>query len=412
MKCLNASELTTGGLKPCLTSQLPLAEKPFMHRCMVSVNQGRPLGRLSESVMAATDNKSEIVAIIKMMDAHVYHFLEPVSMAANVSRVHIIRPKPAGKISETEKMKYYEVKGKNRLIQFVRVWLSAVRLGRRPDVTAFVSFFAFPYGLIALLAGWWTGKPVHVGFVGSDWYQYCRAWYGGLLNIFLRKSRLITVTGEEMKHEMVENKYKPHKIHLLPHAVSSASFADVPPDQRTFDCIFVGNLIARKRVDLIIEAVDRIKKNHHKDIKLCIVGDGPLRSKLEANVISRGLDKQVLFVGYQTDLTGFFSDARINLIASDMEGFPFVIVEGMAAGAVPVSTNVGTISDFIDHGKHGLLVPVGDSIALSDAIMELITDEALYNRIQKAILVLREEYRFEKVSALWSRWFEKMKVNG
>jgi glycosyltransferase involved in cell wall biosynthesis len=356
--------------------------------------------------------RNEIVAIIKMMDAHVYHFLEPVGMASNVSKVHIIRPKPAGRISETEQLNYYEVRGKNLLIQFVRIWLSAVRLGRRPDVKAFVSFSAFPYGLIALLAGWWTGKPVHVGFVGSDWYKYCRSWYGGLLNIFLRKSNLITVTGEKMKHEMVKNKYEPNKIHLLPHAVSSASFADKPPDQRTYDCIFVGNLIARKRVDLIIEAVDRIKKNHHKDIKLCIVGDGPLKKVLEADVVSRGLDAQVFFMGYQSVLPQFFSDARINLIASDMEGFPFVIVEGMAAGAVPVSTNVGTISDFIDHGKHGLLVPAGDSMALSDAIMELINDKALYSRIQKAILVVREEYRFEKVAALWSGWFEKMRVNG
>ena len=353
--------------------------------------------------------RNEIVAIIKMMDAHVYHFLEPVSMAANVSRLHIIRPKPARRISETEKLNYHEVRGKNRLIQFVRIWLSAVRLGRRPDVTAFVSFFAFPYGLIALLAGWWTGKPVHVGFVGSDWYQYCRSWYGGLLNIFLRKSSFITVTGKGMKHEMVENKYEPHKIHLLPHAVSSASFADTPPDQRTYDCIFVGNLIPRKRVDLIIEAVDRIKKNHHEDIKLCIVGDGPLRSALEADVISRGLDKQVLFVGYQTELTSFFSDARINLIASDMEGFPFVIVEGMAAGAVPVSTNVGTISDFIKHNEHGLLIPSGDAAALASAISELITNKKLYHRLRESVLNLREEYRFEKVSELWDRWIKEIK---
>ena len=361
--------------------------------------------------MRAVENKNEIVAIIKMMDAHVYHFLAPVSMASNVARVHVVRPKPAGKISETEKLKYYEVRGKNRLIQFVRIWLSAVRLGRRPDVTAFVSFFAFPYGLIALLAGWWTGKPVHVGFVGTDWYQYCRAWYGVLLNIFLRKSSLITVTGKKMKHEMVENKYEPHKIHLLPHAVSSASFADVPPDQRTFDCIFVGNLIARKRVDLIIEAIHRIKKNHHIHLKLCIVGDGPLRSTLEADVISNGLDRQVLFVGYQTDLTSFFRDARINLIASDMEGFPFVIVEGMAAGAVPVSTNVGTISDFIENRKNGLLVPPGDAGALSDAVLELINNDKLYNRMRESLLVMREEYRFEKVADLWSGWFKKMRAN-
>jgi glycosyltransferase involved in cell wall biosynthesis len=350
--------------------------------------------------------RNEIVAVIKMMDAHVYHFLEPLSMASNVSMVHIVRPKPPGSVSETAKSKYHEIKGKNRFLQLIPITLSAIRLGRRPEVKAFVSFFAFPYGLIALFAGWLTGKPVHIGFVGSDWYKYCRSWYGGMLNIFLRKSELITVTGEAMKQELIRNNYMPRKIYLLPHAVSSASFANTPPDQRAFDCIFVGNLIRRKRVDLIIEAIDRIKKNHHEDIKLCIVGDGPLRSALEADVISRGLDKQVFFVGYQPELTSFFSNARINVMASDMEGLPFSIVEGVAAVAIPVSTNVGTIAEFIEHGKNGLLVPPGDAEALASAIFELITNKKSYHRMRESVLNLREEYRFEKVSGLWASWVE------
>ena len=81
----------------------------------------------------------------------------------------------------------------------------------------------------------------------------------------------------------------------------------------------------------------------------------------------------------------------------------------MAAGAVPVSTNVGTISDFIENRKSGLLVSPGDAEALSNAILELINNDELYNRMREALLIMREEYRFEKVSDLWDHWIKEIK---
>lgn len=350
---------------------------------------------------------SEIVAILRMDEPNVYFHLKPISMSRKVSFLRIVRPLPPIKRGIIEKSVYHEIRGKTILQRLWRVYRKAARLGMRPEVKAFVSFYAFPYGLIAFLAGIRTGKPVHIGFVGCDWYRNCHAWYGRLLDLFFKKAKLLTVTGPKMKEKMVARHYPAERIFHLPHAIDVEAYVDKPPEKRKYDSIFVGHLIPLKRVDLIISAIDLVKKTH-SHVSLCIVGDGPLRSVLESQVLKLGLEKNVSFVGFQPQPAKWFCDARILVIASDREGFPFAFVEGMAAGAVPVSTNVGTIADSIDNGITGLLVPPGDSKALAESILRLMGEEQLYNRMRTAVLAKREEFRFENVSRMWSKWITMM----
>jgi glycosyltransferase involved in cell wall biosynthesis len=351
--------------------------------------------------------KSEVIAIIRMGEPNAYYLLKPISMCRDVSFLHIIRPKPPGMCREIPNSRYYEIKSRYKIVRFFKIYHQAVRLAMHPEVRAIVSFFAFPYGLIAVLAGLRTSKPVHIGFVGDDWYRYCLSWYGGFLNWILRKAQLITVTGNRMKKEMTDNNYQPKNIFHLPHAVDVALFKSTPPEARQFDCIFVGDLIQRKRVDLIILAMESIKKEY-RDVRLCIVGDGPLREALENEACVKGLKDNIKFVGRQERLVDFYSDAMIIVIASDMEGFPFALVEGIVSGAVPVSTNVGTIADIIEHGKQGLLSPPGDAQALGENILRLITDKDLYMRMRSEVLKMRNEFCFENVSELWTTWIGEM----
>ncbi len=359
---------------------------------------------MEESTM---DRQAEVVAVMRMGEANTYYHLKPISMCPNVSSLHLVRPLPSIQRGEIKKLRYYEISGKTIIQRLWHVYQKAVKLGMRPQVKAFVSFYAFPYGFIAFLAGKRTGKPVHIGFVGSDWNRNCHAWYGHILDRLLRKARLITVPGPTMKKEMLARHYPPEKIFLLPHAIDVDEYIDVSPEKRKYDCIFVGYLLPVKRVDIIISAIGIVKRVYPQ-ISLCIVGDGPLRSGLESQTKELRLEQNISFVGFQQQPARWFSDARIVLIASDMEGFPFTLVEGMVAGAVPVSTTVGTIPDFIEHGKTGLLVPPGDSNALAESIACLMDDKQLYDRIRDAVLEKRKEFRFENVANLWSNWITMM----
>ena len=123
-----------------------------------------------------------------------------------------------------------------------------------------------------------------------------------------------------------------------------------------------------------------------------------------------GLSGNVEFAGYQTETIGFFLGARIVVIASDMEGFPFALVEGIAAGAIPVSTDVGTVRDFIEHDVNGVIVPPGDALALSRELGSLLIDHARYERIRGPVLTMRAQFDMTEVTRLWDGWLKQLSV--
>jgi glycosyltransferase involved in cell wall biosynthesis len=281
------------------------------------------------------------------------------------------------------------------------MYTTAVRLGKRPGVGAFVSFFAVPYGLIALLAGLRTGKPVHVGFVGSDWHRDCKSPVGRLLNLWLRRAALISVPGKPMKAEMAAAGYRARRIFCLPHAVDLSRYKDKPPLERRYDCIFLGYLVAVKRVDLMLEAILKVRRRL-PEVRLCIVGDGPLRASLAARAARLGLQRNVVFAGYQSRPQKWLSDARILLISSDAEGLPFALIEGMAAGCVPVCSSVGSIPEIIRHDVSGILVKPGNAAAIAEAVKGLLTDYPRYLRLRAGVLEQQRELGFEHAADIWT----------
>jgi glycosyltransferase involved in cell wall biosynthesis len=353
------------------------------------------------------DNSAyELVAVMRMGHANTYYHLKPVVMSRHVSHLHIVRPLPPLLPGEIENSTYHEVKAGNIVTRLAKVFMKSLLLGMRPEVRGFVSFYSFPYGLIACLAGMLTGKPVHIGFVGDDWYGHSYARYGGILNLVFRRAAMTTVTGPKMRDEMIGKGFDPGRIVHLPHAIDLERYVDTPPEERSYDCIYVGDLIERKQVGVIISAIHEAKKTL-PGIRLMIVGDGPLRPVLEARASSLGLDGNVTFAGFQRDTSRFFSDARMVIIASNREGFPFTLVEGMAAGAVPISTPVGTIPDIIVHGRTGLLFEVADAAGLAGCIVRLASDRELYGAIRGEVMKQRDGYSFGHVAGLWTAWLEK-----
>ena len=347
----------------------------------------------------------EIVAILHMGDSNSYFHLKPIAMSENVSLLRIVRPMPPITRDHIEKSRYSQIEGNLIIQRLWRVYRKAVTLTKDHDVKAFVSFFAFPYGLIALIAGFRTGTPVHIGFVGSDWHRDCQSWFGPLLNYFLRKATFITVPGKNFKTELIKKKYPAEKIHVLPHAIDVEKYTNPPAEDREFDCIFVGYLRAIKRVDLIISAISRVRKKY-PDIKVCIVGDGKQRKNLKKQVSKLGLNNTVVFVGWQSRTYEWYCKARMVLLTSKHEGLPFSLIEGMVSGAVPIATKVGAIPSIIDHKKTGLIINPGDINELVASIIYLLENKSEYERIRNAVVKTRDGFRFENIAHKWSNWIE------
>jgi glycosyltransferase involved in cell wall biosynthesis len=106
---------------------------------------------------------------------------------------------------------------------------------------------------------------------------------------------------------------------------------------------------------------------------LVILGWGALQAELEAQVNELGLGDAVALLGYVENPYAYMARATTFVLSSAWEGLPTVLIEAMAIGIPVVSTDCPSgPAEILNHGKYGTLVPVGDSDALAQAIVEVL----------------------------------------
>lgn len=136
--------------------------------------------------------------------------------------------------------------------------------------------------------------------------------------------------------------------------------------------VFVGRLVPIKRVDTLLAAVARARRDG-APIRLAVVGDGSSRPALERRTSELGLRDAVSFVGYRRDLGRIAVATDIAVLSSRNEGTPVALIEAAAAGCAAVATDVGGVSDVVTPSM-GRLVPFGDVEGFAAALVELSAD--------------------------------------
>jgi glycosyltransferase involved in cell wall biosynthesis len=156
---------------------------------------------------------------------------------------------------------------------------------------------------------------------------------------------------------------------------------------------------SQKRLDLWLDAAAEIRKRIPA-ARFLLVGDGPLRARLERRAQQSGLAGAVVFTGLQSDIGPYLDLIDLYLMSSQFEGLPVALLEAMAAGIAVVATDVGGISEVVRDGEVGRLVPFGDASALAEASLSLLGSrerrlqmgEAGYRRV-------RSEFGIERMAS-------------
>jgi glycosyltransferase involved in cell wall biosynthesis len=180
------------------------------------------------------------------------------------------------------------------------------------------------------------------------------------------------------------------------------------PKLAHYTCIFVGYLRPVKRVDLILRAFAEVHKNH-PEARFCIVGRGPLAEELHDLAAQLNITSVVDFVGFVPEVPPYLADAKIFVMASDSEGLPFALIEGICCGLVPVSTPVGTIGDLVINEKNGLLFPRDGWQALAQCIQRLLDEPELYEQLRGEVLRLRQNFAYDSATSVWDKWFRSFR---
>jgi glycosyltransferase involved in cell wall biosynthesis len=146
--------------------------------------------------------------------------------------------------------------------------------------------------------------------------------------------------------------------------------------------INIGSLKPQKNQRLLIEAFARLESR--PNAKLMILGEGDLRADLAAQAREAGVADRVIMPGFFVDPWPFLASADLFVLSSDWEGLPLVIAEAMHAGLRIVSTDCPSgPAELLDGGKYGRLVPVGDAVALADAIDEALAEPKQPERMRR-----------------------------
>jgi len=145
--------------------------------------------------------------------------------------------------------------------------------------------------------------------------------------------------------------------------------------------VWVGRLSAEKDPYTLLRAVGMLSPN--RPWRLAMIGDGPLRTGLEAFCRSNRIAERVTFTGYVVDPIGWMMRAKVLVLTSLYEGFGNVLIEALACGTSVVCTDCPYgPQEILQGGRYGALTPVGDSAKLAAAI-----EAALDNLPERKVLM-------------------------
>lgn len=142
-------------------------------------------------------------------------------------------------------------------------------------------------------------------------------------------------------------------------------------DDKTIVIGTVGRLVPVKGHMVLLEAL-QILRELHGNVKLLLVGDGPMRTNLEAEAKRLGLEQFVIFSGHQEQAYDFINMMDIFILPSLHEGIPMVLLEALALKRPVVASRVGGIPEVLSHGRSGILVSPAKPDELARAIADLI----------------------------------------
>lgn len=170
----------------------------------------------------------------------------------------------------------------------------------------------------------------------------------------------------------------------------------------------VGRLDRVKGFDMLISAFSRIAHDH-PCWDLVILGEGPLRGVLEAQILNLGLTERVLLPGRAGNVGDWYDRADLYVLSSRFEGFPNTLVEAMASGLPAVSFDCDTgPRDIVRHGLDGLLVSPEDLSGLATALGRLMRDDELRTGYSARAIEARERFSLGRIAAMWEQLFEDL----
>jgi glycosyltransferase involved in cell wall biosynthesis len=211
-------------------------------------------------------------------------------------------------------------------------------------------------------------------------------WIGSYAHVF--------TPSEYLKRIVIGWNVAPEQVSVVYNAVPPvpSPLAGSTGGRPQFDIAAAGRLVPWKGFSALLRVASR------RGWSVRVIGDGPLRGELE-QLASNG-NTVVHFDGHlpQAAVPDAIRSARVFVLNSSYEGLPHIVLEAMGAGVPVIASAAGGTPETIVDGETGLLIPVGEDVALETALDRLLGDSALRDAMAaKATARLAERFSFERM---------------
>lgn len=187
----------------------------------------------------------------------------------------------------------------------------------------------------------------------------------------------------------------PRRIHVLHHGLDVERYqaADVLPAAKDA-IVFLGRLHFDKGIDILLDAWAIVVAQFPR-ARLVLVGNGD-QSAYSSQAERLNISHTLTFAGYHSDVRPWLKEAAAMVLPSRREGAGYVLIEAMAASLPVVATRLDCITEYVDEGKTGWLIPPADAPALAEALLNLIRDPETSRRMGTAGLQrVRERFSLD-----------------
>jgi len=179
--------------------------------------------------------------------------------------------------------------------------------------------------------------------------------------------------------------------------------------EKKYDIVFAGRLTKNKGTMLLLEAIKKIN-NQKPNIKMIIVGTGPLENKIKKFIKQNQLENNIEFAGWlpgMEDVAKAYNQSKIFVMPSFNEGGPRVNLEAMACNVAVITSRVGLMIDIIKDKENGLFVD-WDSKDIADKIMLLLEDDDLCKKIAENGYKIVQQFERKKMIKNYAETYQNL----
>lgn len=348
-------------------------------------------------------------------------------LAACGHDVHFISYSPPIRLKMAERIHFHEVEVFSYpLFEYppydLALATKMAEVALREELDILHVHYAIPHSISALLARKMLHRPMpfmttlhgtDITLVGSD------RSYLPITRLGIEESDTVTAVSEYLKRRTIEEFGIRRPIERVYNFVNCDVF------RRSQDArlrsglagsdegivIHISNFRPVKRTADVIAVFSQLRKR--VKAKLLMVGDGPDRPNAEWLAETHGVAQDVQFMGKRTDTEHLLSVSDVLLLPSELESFGLVALEAMASEVPVIATRVGGVPEVVTEGADGFLFEIGDTVAMADAAVSLLTNPALRSEMGQAGRDhASRDFCHEKIVARYVELYQTMLSHG